>query len=166
MTWQDLGGVGDFVSGLGVFVTLVYAVFEYRRSRVQREMEASFEGEIAWSEFNLVIAQDEPLSRLAMRNFQPDARPGDFTDGELDRLTFLGRAYFHRLEAQWFVSQRRGLPPEIWQKRRVWARAYIETPMGRLTWAREKTLGQVTSAFVAEIESTPLSADAAGGWSR
>lgn len=93
MSWQDLGGVGDFVSGLGVFATLVYAVFEYRRSRVQREMEVSFEGEIAWSEFNLAIAQDEPLSRLAMRNFQPDATPADFTAGELDRLAFLGRAY-------------------------------------------------------------------------
>ena len=166
MSWQDLGGVGDFVSGIGVLVTLIYAVFEYRRTRTERQMAASYEGEIAWSEFNLAIAQDEPLSRLAMRNFQPEATPADFTAGELDRLAFLGRAYFHRLEAQWFVSQRRGLPPEIWQKRRVWARAYIETPMGQLTWAREKTLGQVTAAFVAEIESTPLSADAALGWSK
>jgi hypothetical protein len=162
MSWQDLGGVGDFVSGLGVLATLAYAVVEFRRSRVLREMEASFEGELAWSEFNLAIAQDEDLARIAVRNFQADATPGDFTPGELDRLVFLGRGYFHRLEAQWFVSQRRGLPPEIWQKRRVFARAYIETPMGRVSWGREKALGQVTSAFIAEIESAPLAFEIGG----
>lgn len=153
---QDLGGLGDFVGGLGVLITLIYAVFEYRRSVRDREMTAAFEGELAWSDFNLAIAQDPVLSELSVRSFMPGASLADFDAKEQARLNFVTRAYLHRLEAQWFVSQRRGLPPEIWHKRRLWARAYIESAIGGEAWRREKAAGNLTDAFVREIESAPL----------
>jgi hypothetical protein len=155
MTLQDLGGLGDFVGGLGVLVTLIYVLFEYRRSVRDREMSAAFEGELAWSDFNLAIAQDPVLSELSVRSFTPGATLSDFSAGEQARLNFVTRAYLHRLEAQWFVSQRRGLPPEIWQKRRLWARAYIDSAIGGEAWRREKASGNLTEAFVREIESAP-----------
>lgn len=158
MTWQDLGGLGDFVSGLGVVVTLAYAVFEYRRRRREIEMQAAYEGELDWSEFNMQTGADPRLASLSMRSFAPDARPADFTSEELAQLNFISRAFLHRLEAQWFVSQRRGLPPEIWAKRRLWARAYVDSPMGRLAWQRERTSGNLTSQFIREIESAPATA--------
>lgn len=156
MTIQNLGGLGDFVGGVGVLVTLIYAFFEYRRNRTEREMQAAFEGEIAWSDFNLAVAEDAELAQLSVRSFAPDAKPEDFTPAEQAQLNFISRAFLHRLEAQWFVSHRRGLPPDIWRKRRQWGRAYIEGGMGRLAWEREKASGNLTPAFIKEIESAPL----------
>lgn len=153
MTWQDLGGLGDFVSGVGVVLTLAYALFEYRRRRREIEMQAAYDGELHWSEFNMQTATDPQLALLAERSFAPDAKPEHFTASELAQLNFIGRAFLHRLEAQWFVSQRRGLPREIWAKRRAWARAYIDSPMGRLTWERERSSGNLTTPFIREIES-------------
>lgn len=158
MTLQDLGGLGDFIGGLGVVITLAYGVFEYRRHRRELEMHTAFEGELAWSEFNFAVAQDPKLAQLSVRSFLPDAKPSDFTNAELAQLSFIGRAFIHRLEAQWFVSQRRGLPPEICAKRRIWARAYIESPMGRLTWERERASGNLTAEFVRQIETAPTTA--------
>lgn len=57
-----------------------------------------------------------------------------------------------------FGPQRRGLPPEIWAKRRIWARAYIESPMGRLTWERERASVNLTSDFIRQIETAPTTA--------
>lgn len=156
MSFADLGGLGDFVSGIGVLITLIYAVFEYRRGRRDREMSAAFEGEMAWSDFNLAIGQDAELCDLSVRSFNPTAQTEDFTPREAARLNFIARAYLHRLEAQWFVSHRRGLPPEIWKKRKLWARAYIETAIGGDAWRREKAAGNLTDAFVREIEGAGL----------
>ena len=156
MTLEVLAELGEFVSGIGVFATIVYALFEYRRARTEREMQAAYEGEIAWSDFNLEIAKDPALASLSVRSFAPDADAAAFSAEELAQVNFMGRAFLHRLEAQWFVSKRRGLPPEIWQKRRIWGRAYIEAPMGRMNWERDKASGNLTPAFIREVESAPL----------
>lgn len=158
MNWQDLGGLGDFVSGVGVVITLAYGVFEYRRRRREIEMQAAYEGELDWSEFNMQTGADPKLASLSLRSFAPDAKPSDFTFEELAQLNFISRAFLHRLEAQWFVSQRRGLPPEIWAKRRLWARAYIDSPMGRMAWERELSSGNLTTDFIREIEAAPATA--------
>jgi len=71
----------------------------------------------------------------------------------------MGRAYFDRLQAQRFISRNRGTAPEVWKRQKTWARAYIESPMGRIDWQRQKAMGFLTPAFIAEIETWPLSTE-------
>ena len=158
MTLEALAHLGEFVSGIGVVATLAYAFVEYQRHRRESEMSAAYDGEMAWSEFNFEHARDPRLALLVARSFGPEARLTDFTEEEQAQLNFTTRAYFHRVEAQWFVSNRRGLPPEIWHKRRAWAAAYIRTPIGRAAWEREKAALNFTSGFVAEIEGASAGA--------
>ena len=152
MTLKELAELGEFLGGLGVVLTMIYGLSEYRRHRLESERLASFQSDMAMSDFNLTIARDSKLAGLVVRNFRTDAKPTDFTSDELASLDFMGRAYFHRLEAQWFVSRNRGTPPELWIKQRNWARAYIGTPMGRLDWQRQTEMSFLTPAFIREIE--------------
>ena len=158
MTLEQLAQLGEFASGLGVVATITYAFFEYRGRRRDSEMQAAYDGEVGWSEFNMQIASDPAFAHLCMRAFSPTACLADFTSPEQAQLDALGRALFHRLEAQWYVSQRRGLPPDIWRKRRAWARATIEHPIGRWQWEHEKAAKNLTSDFIREIETAPLEA--------
>lgn len=155
LTLENLANLGEFLGGIGVISTVIYGFFEYRRARRDAEMQAAYEGEVGWSQFNLELAGNPSFALLAKRIFNPTARAEDFTPEELAQIDPLIRALFHRIEAQWYVSQRRGLPMEIWLKRRSWARATIETPMGRAHWEREKAGRNYTASFVLEIESAP-----------
>jgi hypothetical protein len=154
MTWEELGGLGSFAGGTGVLATVIYGVFEYRRHRREMEMQAAFDGECGWSQFCLEISMNPAIALASIRGLSEGEAA--FTAEEQAQLSFGSRAFFHRLEAEWHLSKRRGLPADTWSKRRIWCRAYIETPIGRLAWERQRDSGNLTPSFVREIETTPL----------
>jgi hypothetical protein len=156
VTWEELGGLGSFAGGFGVLITVIYGVFEYRRHRRELEMQAAFDGESGWSEFCLAISMNPAVALASIRGLTEEESA--FTAEERAQLSFGTRAFFHRLEAEWYLSKQRGLPADTWSKRRIWCRAYIETPIGRIAWERQRDSGNLTPSFVSEIETTPLSA--------
>ena len=139
MSWQDLGGIGEFVSAIAVVFSLVYVAHQIRQNTRQIDQNreavraAAIESSISQA---ITVRQDIIKSEDVARIFHAgSADPKALTDQELDRYRLL---MTNILWAIWNIfSQSRfaDLSSETWDAQIPLIERLLSSEGGRWFWA-------------------------------
>jgi len=79
MSLEQLANVGEALGGLAVLVSLIYLIFELRRSTRTARSSNAWNSTVALAELCEVLADNPQLSELTMRCHSPETSPEDLT---------------------------------------------------------------------------------------
>jgi len=159
MNLEDLGNLGETLSGIAVVASLIYLIFEVRRNTRSVRTKSAWDGTNSLAELCETIAPYPQLAELVVRAYDPDTSPDDLTPAEFSQILFISRAVLFKYEAQWHMWAEGSLSDEMWQSRRLWAKAYISLPVPSRVWTIEKDSHQYHAGFIDSVESADLRAD-------
>jgi hypothetical protein len=130
VTLNELGNIGEFVSSIGVIVSLVYLAVQIRKN-TETERTSTYQSVVSdFGSLNATMSSNPELSYLfakAMENF------GDLDSGEKARVSQLFFATFHYFENMYYQNRKGYLEEDVW---RGWERlmlTYYARP-GFQTW--------------------------------
>ncbi len=118
MSLEEVAMMGEALSGLAVFVSLIYLIFELKRTNKSVRTAAAWNADISLAELNEVVMQSPQLSELAMRALDPQTNPEDLSEAEFAQIFLLTRAVLQKYQAQWSMWVQGSLTDEMWQNRR------------------------------------------------
>ena len=159
MTLEELGNLGEALSGIAVLVSLVYLIVELRRNTRTARSSSAWNSTVALAELCEVIAPNPQLSELTMRALDSETTPDDLTAAEFAQFFFICRSVFYKYEAQWFLWREGSLSDEMWQNRRRWAKSFVSLPVAGRVWEMEMNQHQYTTGFVESVETMSASGD-------
>jgi hypothetical protein len=130
MTLNELGNIGEFISSIGVIVSLVYLAVQIRKN-TDTERTSTYQSVVSdFGSLNRTMSSNADLSYLfvkAMENF------GDLDSNEKARVSQLFFATFHYFENMYYQYRKGYLEEDVW---RGWKRlmlTYYASP-GFQTW--------------------------------
>ena len=157
MNWDMIGALAELLGAAGVVISLVYLGSQTRSNTQALKASAGFEAAHSWATFNeTAVGWSDDLFESAMKAHDPSVPLTDFSELQVARLAFAWRAIFQKLEGQYFLRKHGYLEPELWEKRRAWARCFINSPLQSRWWEIEKQQLVFTDEFVGAIESADL----------
>ena len=159
MSLEEVAMMGEALSGLAVFVSLIYLIFELKRTNKSVRTAAAWNADISLAELNEVVMQSPQLSELAMRALDPQTNPEDLSEAEFAQIFLLTRAVLQKYQAQWSMWVQGSLTDEMWQNRRRWAKAFVSLPVPGRIWELETDQYQFSEGFVTSINSMQVTAD-------
>jgi hypothetical protein len=157
MNWDMIGALAELLGAAGVVISLVYLGSQTRSNTRALKASAGFEATHSWATFNeTAIGWSDEFFESAIKAHDHSVPLTDFSELQVARLAFAWRALFQKLEGLYFLRKHGSLEPELWEKRRVWARGFINSPLQSRWWEIEKQQGMFTDEFVGAIESADL----------
>ena len=130
MTLNELGNIGEFISSIGVVVSLIYLAVQIRKN-TETERTSTYQSVVSdFGSLNRTMAGNAELSYLyvkAMENF------GELDSVEKARVSQLFFATFHYFENMFYQHKKGYLEEDVW---RGWKRlmlTYYVRP-GFQTW--------------------------------
>ena len=130
MTLNELGNIGEFISSIGVVVSLIYLAVQIRKN-TETERTSTYQSVVSdFGSLNRTMAGNAELSFLyvkAMENF------GELDSVEKARVSQLFFATFHYFENMFYQHKKGYLEEDVW---RGWKRlmlTYYVRP-GFQTW--------------------------------
>lgn len=156
---EDLGNLGETLSGIAVVASLIYLIFEVRRNTRSVRTKSAWDGTNSLAELCETIAPNPQLAELVLRAHEPTADPDELTPAEFSQFLFVARSVLFKYEAQWHMWAEGSLSDEMWQSRRLWAKAFISLPVPGRVWTIEKDSHQYHAGFIESVESADLRAN-------
>jgi hypothetical protein len=155
VNWDAVGAVAELLGAAGVVASLVYLGSQIRSNTRALKSSAGFDATHSWAAFNEMASQNWPDDFLdsVIKSHDPSGSHTDFSELQVARIGLAFRALFQKLEGQYFLRKHGYLEPELWEKRRVWARGFIDLPFHRHWWELEKEQRIYTDGFIAAIEA-------------
>ncbi len=130
MTLNELGNIGEFISSIGVIVSLVYLAAQIRKS-TETERTSTYQSVVSdFGSLNRTMASNAELSYLYVRALENFA---ELDVAEKARISQLFFATFHYFENMYYQYQKGYLEEDVW---RGWKRlmlTYYARP-GFQTW--------------------------------
>ena len=158
MNWDAIGAIGDFVSGVGVIVTLGYLAVQIRQStRAQRSSTfQSICSEMAANTAAIVASPE--LADVFLKGFQD---PDSLTPAERIRMAAQLTANARKLESVYVQSELGAITPEL----RAGFERSLLIPLtmstGRAWWTSSKSM--YYRPFVDYVDERLSSTDVAEG---
>ena len=154
MTLEELGSLGEAISGMAVVVSLLYVAYELRvNTRTMRATSAA-EGQESVADFNQTLASDATLADLIARAAE-EGTMAQLSPGEAFRVTVMLRALAQRYESVYFRYEAGLVEERVWAVRRDWMAGFLKTPMAAEWWSQDRQSSMFSEAFIAEVESVP-----------
>ena len=153
MNWEAIGAVGEIVGAAAVVISLVYLAQQTRSNASALRANALWNAEIAFGQINYAHGHDPAMSVLMSRAYAPGAKASDFSETELSQLHFVVRGAIQNLQAQWYLWKEGSLPDDVWDRRRYFARSFIELPLIHSIWQSELEQHVIADEFRAAVES-------------
>lgn len=151
MTLNELGNIGEFVSSIGVIVSLIYLALQVRKN-TETERTSTYQSVVSdFGSLNRAMASTPELSYLfvkAMENF------GELSSDEKARISQLFFAAFHYFENMFYQNQKGYLEEDVW---RGWKRimlSYYARPGFQTWWSVRRDV--YSQAFGEFLETTEL----------
>jgi hypothetical protein len=159
MNLEDLGNLGESLSGIAVVFSLIYLIFEVRRNTRSIRTKSAWDATNALAELCEHIAPNQQLSDVVRRAHDPGTKLDDLTPAEFTQFLFVARSVLFKYEAQWHLWEEGSLSDTMWQQRRLWAKAFISLPVPGRVWDVEIESHQYHPGFVESIESAQVRGD-------
>ena len=111
MTLNELGNIGEFVSSIGVIISLVYLAIQIRKS-TETERTSTYQSVVSdFGSLNRTMSSNSELSYLYVRAME------DFSAldaGEKARISQLFFATFHYFENMYYQYEKGYLEEDVW----------------------------------------------------
>ena len=132
---EDLGNLGDFISGVAVVVTLIYLTLQIRQNTVSVRAATIQSAAQANAEMLDHFVRDPELHRI----YQAGTRDFESLSPE-DRFRFASimGSMLHRVEGMVYQSAKGLLPPESWEGGANRIKGAFALPGTRAWWERGK----------------------------
>ena len=137
MTLNDLGSLGEFISGLAVVVTLVYLAIQIRHNT--RAVRSSMHQEMVESTLRIAesVSDNADIARIVLK-----AEEGydDLTEEELLRFEAYAERVFSNFESVFYSYRNSMLEEDLWES---WESSYladISRVSMRRFWHEERPL--------------------------
>jgi len=151
MTIENLGNIGEFVSGLAVVVSLLYVAYELRSStRTVRASSAALSQD-SLASINDLLASNPELAGIWARAGERGTLEGLKPDEALRVVVFL-RANMQRFESMYFRYEAGLLEERIWKVRREWLAGFLLNPLVAEWWRTDRDSSLFTPDFIADLE--------------
>lgn len=98
MNLEDLGNLGESLSGIAVVFSLIYLIFEVRRNTRSIRTKSAWDATNALAELCENIAPNQQLSDVVMRAHDPDTKLDDLTPAEFTQFLFVARSVLFKYE--------------------------------------------------------------------
>ncbi len=151
MTLNELGNIGEFVSSIGVIVSLIYLALQIRKN-TDTERVSTYQSVVSdFGSLNRTMSSNPELSSLyvkAMEDF------GGLRSDEKARVSQLFFASFHYFENMFYQNQKGYLEDDVW---RGWKRlmlTYHERPGFQIWWSVRRDV--YSEAFCNFLETTEI----------
>jgi hypothetical protein len=154
VSWEAVSAIGQVVGAAGMIVSILYLAQQIRANTRATKASASFEATHSWALLNETLASHTDEMVSWQLKVGTATGTSDFSDIEWIRLTLVWRAVVQRLEGQYYLQRYGLLEPDLWRKRSGIVRGFIDLPVGRIWWERERSLATFTDEFVAAIEAS------------
>ncbi len=132
VTFEQLGGLGEFVGALAVVSSLVYVAREIRENSRATRLAAMQSSMLAATNVMALQAQDRDLARVIRVGM---ADPDELTEDEFQQFR-IWLFLVLRVHEDMFVQHKAGvIDDDTWLARAVTLRTIFATPGGRRIWA-------------------------------
>jgi hypothetical protein len=156
MNLEDLGNLGESLSGIAVVFSLIYLAFEVRRNTRTTQGAAAAQSIEAFSSINMMVLQQPDLARLMKIAMDTKHDVNSLSGEEKDQLILMFRMVFQQFEAQFFLYKSGVLPKELWDNRRSWAHSFLTLPVWQEWWAVESQTPGYTPGFIENVLDAPI----------
>ena len=153
MNWDAIGAIGEIVGAAAVVASLVYLAIQTKANAKSLKANAIWNAETIFGEINYSHASNPAFADLLNRALDPDANPSDFTPTEISQLQFTVRGAMQYFQAQWSLWNEGVLPDELWERRKRFARGFIELPVLSSLWAAEIEQDIIAEGFRKQLET-------------
>ena len=136
MTLQDLGGVGEFIGGIAVVISLVYLAVQIRQNTKSvrtSTYQAILDSSRSDTELLLVHPHLERVYRVGRRN------PEKLNDDERPLFRMLVAQLLLSSESLFLQHQQGAIDSDYWQRRQQTLRGLLSQPGVRQWWAARGT---------------------------
>ena len=152
MTLNDLGNLGEAVSGLAVVISLLYVAYELRsNTRTMRATSAAASQDTV-AEYTLALAANSPAAELLARAVDHGSL-GSLTSSESLQVTSWLRSLVQRMESMFFRYEAGLLEERVWAVRRGWLAGFVKRPLVAEWWQVERESSIYTRDFIVHIEA-------------
>ena len=154
MTLNELAAIGNFVSGIAVFVSFVFFALQLRQAnRNQRSLLQH--GRAGHARDIFLRFADPAVTALTLRAFAADAT---LSDAEYFAFYSLAGAIFHNYEDSFRQFRAGILDSDSWQSDRRTLEWLLEAPAYRAAWrAMRESIGGDYRAFIDDLlKQTPV----------
>jgi hypothetical protein len=144
MTLQDLGGIGEFIGGIGVIVSLLYLARQIRDSSRIERLNARYAVSQALSSAFERLDEDPELHRIwvAARD-----RGEDLNEEDRERLGRFLYRYFGQLSLAYGFSE---IDPEIRTRYEPLLVRFLQIPAVQGWWSRQREF--IAEPFRSEVD--------------
>ena len=145
MTLQELGGLGEFVGGIGVIVSLLYLARQIRDSSRLERLNARYAVSQALSNVFTRLDDDPELNRIwvAVRD-----RGEELDEQDQERFGRFLYRYFGQLSLAYAFSE---IDPEMRSRYEPLLMRFLQTPAVQGWWSRQRDF--VAEPFRSEVDS-------------
>ena len=136
MTLQDLGGIGEFIGGIAVVISLVYLAVQIRQNTKSvraSTYQAILDSSRSDTELLLVHPHLERVYRVGRRN------PEKLNDDERPLFRMLVAQLLLSAESLFLQHQQGAIDSDYWQRRQQTLRGLLSQPGVRQWWAARGT---------------------------
>ena len=136
MTLQDLGGIGEFIGGIAVVISLVYLAVQIRQNTKSvrtSTYQAILDSSRSDTELLLVHPHLERVYRVGRRN------PEKLNDDERPLFRMLVAQLLLSSESLFLQHQQGAIDGDYWQRRQQTLRGLLSQPGVRQWWAARGT---------------------------
>ena len=136
MTLQDLGGIGEFIGGIAVVISLVYLAVQIRQNTKSvraSTYQAILDSSRSDTELLLVHPHLERVYRVGRRN------PEKLNDDERPLFRMLVAQLLLSSESLFLQHQQGAIDSDYWQRRQQTLRGLLSQPGVRQWWAARWT---------------------------
>ena len=152
MNWEAIGAIGEILGAAAVVASLIYLGIQTRSNARSLKANAIWNAETVFGDLNFSTARDPAFAELTNRAFAPGADREDFSPIEISQLQLALRGAMQYNQAQWALWQEGMLPDELWERRKTFARGFINIPVLRELWEVELVQQNIAEGFRKEIE--------------
>ncbi len=144
MTFQDLGGIGEFIGGIGVVVTLLYLARQIRDSSRIERLNARYAISQSVSSVLDRLDEDPELNRIWMAARDTGE---ELNDEDRERLGRFLLRYFAQTSLAHGFSE---IDPEIRSRYEPLLVRFLEIPAVQGWWSRQREF--ITEPFRSEVD--------------
>ena len=120
MTLNELGNLGEFISGLAVVVTLVYLALQIRHNT--RAVRSSMHQDMVESNLRIAesLSDNENIARIVLK---ADEDYGSLTNEELSRFEAYAERVFGNFESVFYSYRNSMIEQDLWES---WESSFLK----------------------------------------
>ena len=151
MTLNDLGNLGEAVSGFAVVISLLYVAYELRSNTRTIRATSAASSQDTVAEWTQALGANSAAAELLARAVDHGSL-GSLTLAESMQVTMVLRSLVQRMESMYFRYEAGLLEERVWAVRRGWLAGFVKTPLVAEWWRVERESSIYTRDFIVHIE--------------